>query len=232
MKSITWLSAHTPSDAFPPTTQALDEPAGLLAAGGDLAPQRLLAAYRRGIFPWYAPGQPVLWWSPDPRMVLFPDEFHCSRSLRKTLRSGKYQCALNRNFAAVIAACAAPRPKSEGTWITAEMASAYQELHRLGYAHSVEIYRDQRLCGGLYGVQLGGVFFGESMFSQARDTSKMALAHLVAHCKSVQIGLIDCQMPTAHLVSLGARAIARHEFCTLLQQQIALPRRFMQNSRP
>jgi len=179
VKTITWLSPQDAPEWFPPLEQALDEPAGLLAAGGDLSPARLLAAYQRGIFPWYSPGQPVLWWSPDPRAVLFPAEFRCSRSLSKTLRNGGFGVRIDGNFAAVIDACAAPRPHSLGTWITSEMRNAYVELHRLGYAHSIEAWRAGALAGGLYGVRLGGVFFGESMFSRERDASKVALAHLV-----------------------------------------------------
>jgi len=179
VKSITWLSPHDAPESFPPLEQALEDPAGLLAAGGDLSSERLLAAYRRGIFPWYSPGQPVLWWSPDPRAVLFPEEFRVSRSLAKTLRNGGFSTSVDRDFPAVIDGCAAPRPASPGTWITSEMRSAYLELHRLGHAHSIEIYREGNLAGGLYGVRLGGVFFGESMFSRERDASKTALARLV-----------------------------------------------------
>lgn len=172
MKSITWLSPHDAPEWFPPAEQALDEPAGLLAAGGDLSPERLMAAYRRGIFPWYSPGQPVLWWSPDPRAVLFPEEFHCARSLAKRLRNAGFSASLDRDFAGVIDGCAAPRTASPGTWITAEMRAAYLTLHGLGCAHSVEIHHRGALVGGLYGVRLGGVFFGESMFSRERDASR------------------------------------------------------------
>lgn len=226
MKSITWLSPHDAPDAFPPAEQALEDPPGLLAAGGDLAPSRLLAAYQRGIFPWYSPGQPVLWWSPDPRAVLFPDEFRCTRSLAKTVRNGGFTIAVDRDFAAVIDACAAPRAKSVGTWITGEMRLAYLELHRLGYAHSVEAYRAGVLVGGLYGVRLGGVFFGESMFSRERDASKVALAHLVESCRRRDIAVIDCQLASRHLESLGSRSIARRQFQSLLREHIevgALP---------
>ena len=232
MKTITWLSPEDPPDSFPPLEQALDEPAGLLAAGGDLSTARLLAAYRRGIFPWYSPGQPVLWWSPDPRAVLFPDEFRCSRSLAKTLRNGGFERAEDRNFEAVIDACAAPRAQSAGTWITNEMRAAYLELHRKGHAHSVEAYREGRLVGGLYGVRLGGVFFGESMFSRERDASKVALAHLVDLCRASRIAVIDCQLASRHLESLGSRPIPRSRFQGLLTEQIALPGGFMQNSPP
>lgn len=222
MKSITWLSPHDAPDCFPAPEQALDDPAGLLAAGGDLSPARLLAAYQRGIFPWYSPGQPVLWWSPDPRAVLFPDEFRCTRSLAKTLRNGGFAVVSNRDFAAVIDSCAAPRRHSNGTWITREMRSAYLQLHRLGYAHSIEAYRDGALVGGLYGVRLGGIFFGESMFSQERDASKVALAHLVAVCRRNSVAVIDCQLASRHLESLGSRAIARSQFQSLLREHVSM----------
>lgn len=220
MKTITWLSPLDEPEWFPPLEQALEEPAGLLAAGGDLSPQRLLAAYRRGIFPWYSPGQPVLWWSPDPRAVLYPEEFHCTRSLAKTLRNGGYACTRDRDFAAIIDGCAAPRPGSPGTWITSEMRAAYLELHRLGYAHSIEVWRASELAGGLYGVRLGGVFFGESMFSRMRDASKVALSHLAALCRCNGIAVIDCQLPSRHLQSLGSRSIPRKAFQTLLREQV------------
>jgi leucyl/phenylalanyl-tRNA--protein transferase len=220
VKTITWLSPHDAPEWFPPAEQALDEPAGLLAAGGDLSPERLLAAYRRGIFPWYSPGQPVLWWSPDPRAVLFPEEFHCTRSLAKRLRNAGFAAALDRDFAAVIDGCAAPRAASPGTWITSEMRAAYLTLHRLGCAHSVEIRHGDVLVGGLYGVRLGGVFFGESMFSRERDASKAALAHLVALCRRNQLAVIDCQLPSRHLASLGARTIPRNQFQALLREHV------------
>jgi leucyl/phenylalanyl-tRNA--protein transferase len=220
MKTITWLSPHDPPDAFPPEDQALEEPDGLLAAGGDLSPARLLAAYGRGIFPWFSPGQPVLWWTPNPRAVLFPSEFHRSRSLAKTLRSGRFELAIDRDFPATVACCAAPRPESQGTWITSDMSEAYCRLHRLGFAHSVEIYRGPRLVGGLYGVRLGGVFFGESMFSLERDASKMALAHLAAISTTNGIVLIDCQIPSPHLQSLGSRSLPREEFLRLLARHV------------
>jgi leucyl/phenylalanyl-tRNA--protein transferase len=232
MKTITWLSPNDAPEWFPPLAQALDEPPGLLAAGGDLSPARLIAAYRRGIFPWYSPGQPVLWWSPDPRTVLFPNEFHCSRSLARTLRTGGFEYATDRNFAAVIDACAAPRGYGSGTWITPEMRAAYCELHRRGIAHSIEIHRAGNLVGGLYGVWLGGVFFGESMFSRERDASKAALAHLVRIAPANGITLIDCQLASRHLESLGSRSIPRERFVALLSDQIALGEAFMQNSRP
>ena len=220
MKRITWLSPHESREWFPPLEQALDEPPGLLAAGGDLSSERLLAAYRRGIFPWYSPGQPVLWWSPDPRTVLFPAEFRLHRSLAKTIRNKDLCVSINENFELVIDACAAPRARSPGTWITAEMRAAYVRLHQLGYAHSIEVRRAGVLIGGLYGVRLGAVFFGESMFSGARDGSKVALAHLVRLAAHTGITLIDCQMPSAHLASLGARPIPRGQFQALLERWV------------
>ena len=223
MKSITWLSAQDGPEWFPPLEQALEEPCGLLAAGGDLSPERLIAAYRGGIFPWYSPGQPVLWWSPDPRAVLFPEEFHCTRSLAKTLRNGGFSYSMDRDFPAVIDGCAAPRAASPGTWITSDMRAAYLELHHLRHAHSIEIWRGAELVGGLYGVRLGGVFFGESMFSRARDASKAALAHLVAVCRRNSLAVIDCQLPSRHLTSLGSRTIPRSQFQALLREQVRVP---------
>jgi leucyl/phenylalanyl-tRNA--protein transferase len=223
VKSITWLSAQDAPEWFPPLEQALEEPCGLLAAGGDLSPERLIAAYRGGIFPWYSPGQPVLWWSPDPRAVLFPEEFHCSRSLAKTLRNGGFSYSMDRDFGAVIDGCAAPRAASPGTWITSDMRAAYLELYHLGHAHSIEIWRGAELVGGLYGVRLGGVFFGESMFSRARDASKAALAHLVALCRRNSLAVIDCQLPSRHLTSLGSRTIPRSQFQALLREQVRMP---------
>ncbi len=213
---ITWLAPDDPPDRFPPHDAALREPSGLLAAGGDLKPERLMAAYARGIFPWYSPGQPVLWWSPDPREVLWPREFRCSRSLRRAVRTRGFDFQHNRDFAAVVSACAAPRSRSPGTWITAEMKTAYCLLHALGWAHSYEIWRGEALIGGLYGVRLGAVFFGESMFSNERDASKAALAGLVDRSAELGIELIDCQLPSAHLRSLGSRPIPRREFLAVL----------------
>ena len=220
VKSITWLSPQDAPEWFPPLEQALEEPSGLLAAGGDLSPERLLAAYRRGIFPWYSPGQPVLWWSPDPRAVLFPEEFRCSRSLAKRQRNAGFVSTVDRDFAAVIDGCAAPRLVSPGTWITGEMRAAYLELHHLGHAHSIEVWLGDFLAGGLYGVRLGGVFFGESMFSRERDASKAALAHLVALAGRNSLAVIDCQLPSRHLSSLGARAIPRSQFQALLREHV------------
>lgn len=218
---IPWLGDGT---AFPPVRSALKEPNGLLAAGGDLSPERLLEGYRRGIFPWFSEGDPILWWSPDPRTVLFPAEFKISRSLGKTLRNRCYEARFDSAFEEVIASCAAPRKGEPGTWIGQAMVEAYLELHRLGYAHSVETWIAGDLAGGLYGVAMGGVFFGESMFSRVRDASKIALAALVAHLKSAGFGLIDCQMHTRHLETLGAREIPRAQFSRLLEELIHYPR--------
>lgn len=218
MRRITWLSPQDAPEWFPPADQALEEPAGLLAAGGDLSPERLVAAYRRGIFPWYSPGQPVLWWSPDPRAVLFPEEFHGSRSLAKRLRNAGFDLRVDTDFAGVIDGCAAPRIASPGTWITSEMRAAYLNLHHLGHAHSVEVHREGELVGGLYGVRLGGIFFGESMFSREPDASKAALAHLVGLCRRNMVAVIDCQLPSRHLASLGARSIPRVQFQALLRE--------------
>jgi len=217
---IPWLEHDTP---FPPVQSALEHPNGLLAAGGDLSSGRLLDAYRHGIFPWFSEGDPILWWSPDPRMILFPAELKISRSLGKTLRNRFYEARFDSAFDEVIAGCAAPRKGEAGTWICEAMIEAYRRLHRLGYAHSVEIWIDGNLAGGLYGVAVGRVFFGESMFSRARDASKIALAALVAHLKSAGFGLIDCQMRTRHLESLGAREIPRRRFSRLLEELIHYP---------
>jgi leucyl/phenylalanyl-tRNA--protein transferase len=214
---ITWLSPDDPPDRFPPHEAALQDPPGLLAAGGDLRVERLIAAYERGIFPWYSPGQPVLWWSPDPREVILPHEFHVSRSLIRAQRVRGFEWCVDRDFAGVVAACAAPRSRSPGTWITAEMQAAYCALHQRGLAHSYEIWRENRLVGGVYGVRLAGVYFGESMFSGERDASKAALAGLVARSAVLGIELIDCQLPSAHLRSLGSRPMPRMQFLRYLE---------------
>ena len=197
---------------------ALLEPPGLLAAGGDLSPVRLLAAYERGVFPWYSAQQPILWWSPDPRMVLFPREFKCSRSLRKTLRNGPYTTRADHAFGATIRACAAPRRGGPDTWLNKDMIASYEQLHELGFSHSIETYEAGRLAGGLYGIQLGQVFFGESMFSIGRDASKVALARLIQECRARDIQLVDCQVASSHLASLGAREVSRDRFVALLQR--------------
>ena len=210
---IPWLGDRP---AFPPVSRALREPNGLLAAGGALTPEWLLAAYRRGIFPWFNDGEPILWWSPNPRMVVFPDEARISRSLHKTLRRGDYEVRLDHDFPAVIRACAAPREPGGRTWITPDIQSAYIRMHQLGYAHSVETYMDGELAGGLYGMALGQAFFGESMFSRRTDASKIAFAHLARFLEQHDFRVLDCQMTTQHLASLGGREIAREDFAKLL----------------
>lgn len=225
---LTWLAANDP---FPPTALAwgLDTDApGLLAAGGDLSPARLLAAYRMGVFPWYGPGQPVLWWTTDPRMVLPVDDFRLHRSLRKTLqrfvRTPGCEVRIDGDTPAVIEACAAaPREGQHGTWIVPDMVQAYAHLHRLGHVHSVETWVDGALVGGLYGVSIGRLFYGESMFARRTDASKIALAGLVAFCRAMGISLIDCQQQTGHLASLGARPIPRPDFEAHLARVVGLP---------
>ena len=218
MHVIPWLDVDTP---FPPLDKALAEPNGLLAAGADLSPQRLIDAYRHGIYPWYSEGQPLLWWSPDPRMVLYVDEFKTSRSLAKRIRRRDFEIRIDSAFDAVIAACASvPREAQRGTWITREMSAAYRRLHRLGYAHSVEAWRGDALAGGLYGVAVGSVFFGESMFAHESDASKVCLASLVALLQQRGVPLIDCQQETEHLASLGARPIPRRQFARALRELI------------
>jgi leucyl/phenylalanyl-tRNA---protein transferase len=213
-----WLSERADPEWFPPLEQALREPPGLLAAGGDLRPARLLAAYERGVFPWYSAEQPILWWAPDPRMVLVPAEFKVSHSLGKTIRHGRFECRLDTAFGATIRACAAPRRSGADTWLNADMIASYEELHRQGYGHSVESWRGGELVGGIYGLQLDRVFFGESMFSRERDASKVALARLVEECRRRGIELIDCQVASSHLASLGAREVSRNEFVEVLRR--------------
>jgi leucyl/phenylalanyl-tRNA--protein transferase len=218
---IAWLSK---SHAFPPLTKALQDPNGLLAAGGDLSPERLLAAYSRGIFPWYSPGQPILWWSPDPRMVLFPAEFAPRRSLAKVLRNREYEVRCDTAFEQVMRHCAGtPREGQDGTWITEEILAGYCGLHARGHAHSIETWVDGKLVGGLYGVALGRAFYGESMFSHATDASKIAFCHLVRFLQTQACGIIDCQMRTDHLASLGAREIPRAEFAAHLTELTPQP---------
>jgi leucyl/phenylalanyl-tRNA--protein transferase len=206
---------------FPPVETA--SPEGLLAVGGDLRPERLLAAYRRGIFPWYSEGQPILWWSPDPRTALLPEDLKIARSLRKVLRAGKFRITLDGCFRDVMLACAEPRPQHPGggTWITPAMVEAYARLHELGYAHSVEAWQDDALVGGLYGVALGGAFFGESMFTRASDASKVAFVHLVHQLRRWGFTLIDCQQYTEHLARFGAQEIPRAEFLRRLDEALA-----------
>ncbi|MFA5081625.1 MAG: leucyl/phenylalanyl-tRNA--protein transferase [Hydrogenophilaceae bacterium] len=211
------------TDPFPAPALALGDPNGLLAAGADLAPERLLAAYRQGIFPWFGPGEPVLWWSPDPRMVLVPDEFKTSRSLARRLRRADYQVRVDSAFERVMRLCAEPRDGQRGTWIDEAMIRAYGRLHELGHAHSVETWMDGELVGGLYGVAIGRMFYGESMFSRVTDGSKIALAHLAGQLARWGFGMIDCQMETAHLASLGARPIARADFLDRLEVLVNLP---------
>lgn len=207
--------------SFPPVENALREPNGLLAVGGDLSPERLLEAYSKGIFPWFNADEPILWWSPNPRMVLFPDEIKISRSLRKTLKKNHYQIRTDGSFTQVMHACASPRKGQAGTWIHPEMIAAYTALHDMGLAHCVETWMDDELVGGLYGVALGQVFFGESMFSCVPDASKIALVHLAKQLQRWEFGLIDCQVKTDHLTSLGAREISRCEFSQQLDRHIA-----------
>lgn len=214
MISIPWL--NTDSYDFPDPANALEEPDGLLAVGGDLSPERILAAYRRGIFPWFNPGDPILWWSPNPRTVFFPEQLHISHSLRKTLRRGVYRVSFDNCFRAVMRACAAPRTYADGTWISEEIIAGYSALHERGLAHSVEVWRDKELVGGLYGIALGRVFFGESMFSRADNASKVGFAHLVRQLRAWDFQLIDCQVANDHLFSLGAVEIPREEFQRML----------------
>lgn len=213
-----WLD-DDPEGPFPPLHFALEEPNGLLAVGGDLSPQRLLNAYSHGIFPWYSEGEPILWWSPAPRAVLFPNELHIGRSLKKRIRQQPFSVTLNQEFEAVVAACAAPRKdhQSNGTWITQEMRHAYINLHQLGYAHSVECWQEGELVGGLYGIQIGQLFCGESMFTLVSDASKIALVTLLTEFRAGEVGMIDIQMMSPHMEQLGAREISRITF----QQQLA-----------
>ena len=211
---ITWLDPR--QLWFPEASLALADPPGLLAAGGDLSPERLLKAYSMGIFPWYEAGQPILWWSPDPRAVMQPHDLILRRSLRKTLRNKNFTVSFDAEFARVVHACSQPRTYSAETWITRDMAQAYQALHELGHAHSVEVWQDNALVGGLYGIAMGRVFFGESMFSQQRDASKIALCALVYQLEQAGFALLDCQMRSAHLDFMGSRAIPRAEFIDLL----------------
>jgi leucyl/phenylalanyl-tRNA--protein transferase len=217
---IPWLERDDP---FPPLSRALDEPNGLLAAGGTLEPLRLIDAYRRGIFPWSGNGQPILWWSPDPRMVLRTGELRVARSLGKRVRARTFEIRIDTAFDHVVAACAEPREGQAGTWITTAMQHAYGLLHRMGYAHSVEAWREGRLVGGLYGVALGRVFYGESMFARDSDASKVALVHLVALLQRQNVPLIDCQQETAHLASFGARPMRRDAFAASLGELINSP---------
>lgn len=219
------LSANGQDLRFPPIDLA--SPEGLLAVGGDLRPERLLEAYRHGIFPWYSDDQPILWWSPDPRTVLFPDKLHISRSLKRSLRPGLFSVTLDRCFRDVIQHCARPRPQypDGGTWITTEMLEAYTRLHEQGYAHSVETWKDGQLVGGLYGVALGGAFFAESMFTRESGASKVALVSLVSQLQAWGFCIIDCQQPSPHVMRFGAEEIPRREFLDHLTSALTLPER-------
>jgi leucyl/phenylalanyl-tRNA--protein transferase len=214
-----WIDPDNPDIYFPDVEHALLEPDGLLAVGGDLEPERLLYAYRNGIFPWYGPDQPILWWSPDPRLVLFPEQLHVSRSLARTLRRRHFTVTLDTAFEKVVSECAAPRPGQAGTWITPEMQAAYIRMHKLGHAHSVECWQQGRLVGGLYGLAMGRVFFGESMFTRVTDASKVGFVTLVRQLQRRDYRLIDCQVHTGHLESLGAGLIPRREFTRLLERE-------------
>ena len=206
---------------FPETSAALRDPNGLLAVGGDLTPEWLLASYRRGIFPWFSDDQPILWWSPSPRCIVRPESTKFSRSLRKVIRQGRYAVTFDQAFARVLDGCAAPRAQESGTWITEEMREAYLEMRKLGHAHSVEAWLDDDLVGGLYGLAIGRVFFGESMFHRATDASKVAFAHLVRQLDEWGCRLIDCQVTNPHLQSLGATEVTRAEFEDLLAREVA-----------
>lgn len=218
---ISWLQPGQPEAAFPPVEHALHYPDGLLAAGGDLHPVRLLNAYRSGIFPWYEAGQPILWWSPQTRAVIFADKVHVSRSLARLMRRQVFRVSLDRAFARVIGECAAPRGDERGTWITAEMQAAYIRLHELGHAHSVEVWDRETLAGGLYGVALGKVFFAESMFSRQSNASKLALVSLCRLLEARGFGMVDCQIPSEHLSSMGAQTLPRTQFMSLLNHLVA-----------
>jgi len=208
---------------FPDTEYALQSPNGLLAVGGDLSPQRLIAAYRNGIFPWYSEPDPILWWAPDPRAVLFLGDLKVSRSLAKSIRNRNYQVWINKDFAQVIENCADSRKLTDGTWITEPMKTAYQQLHENGLAHCISVYHNKELIGGLYGISMGKFFFGESMFSKLTDASKVALYYLVHYLEKHQFLMIDCQVPNAHLTSLGSKNISRKKFSKYLQDWVEYP---------
>jgi leucyl/phenylalanyl-tRNA--protein transferase len=213
LQHLTWIDPNDPSIEFPPVSEALKVPDGLLAAGGDLSPERLMTAYRQGIFPWYEEGQPILWWSPDPRAVIPLDALHISRSLQKRLRKNDYRVTFDTVFADVVSACAEPREGSNGTWITTDMQDAYIRLHRLGLAHSVEVWdMENKLIGGMYGVMLEKIFAGESMFSRARDGSKLAMVYIAEWLRMRGVEAIDCQLPNPHLMRMGAVEMPRDEF--------------------
>lgn len=217
------LDDYPPQAAFPDPEQAETEPNGLLAVGGDLTAERLIQAYSAGIFPWYSEDQPILWWSPDPRMILLPTALQVSKSLRKTLRRGHFTVSVDQAFSQVIHGCASPRRDGNGTWLLPEMITAYEQLHQMGIAHSVETWQDGELVGGLYGINLGNAFFGESMFSRVTDASKVALVHLSELTRKANFAFIDCQVYTEHLERLGARELPRAQFLGQLQQALAQP---------
>lgn len=222
MRSLPLLGSD--AEGFPAVETALRRPNGLLAAGGDLSPERLVAAYSRGIFPWFSAGEPILWWSPDPRLVLHPEQFRLTRSLRKRVRSAGWRISCDTAFLAVISACArTPRPGQDGTWIVPEMVAAYTRLHRLHVAHSIEVWDGECLVGGLYGLAIGQVFFGESMFAHASDASKAALWALCVRLQRWGWPLIDCQQETSHLASLGAQPMPRAEFVERIAALTARP---------
>ena len=223
MRGLYWLDAGSDDGPFPAVDHAMTDPNGLLAAGGTLHPRRLIRAYRQGIFPWYDAGQPILWWSPDPRYVLYPERLKISRSLSKTLRRGDYHVTVDTAFRQVMEECAAPRTESPGTWITPAMLNAYHTLYRLGIAHSVEVWTGENLVGGLYGVSLGRIFCGESMFARRSDASKVGFVYLVRQLQRWEFAVIDCQMHTEHLQRFGAEFIARHEFVRLLNHYADVP---------
>ena len=227
---LTWLDRS--SLDFPALNKALREPNGLLAAGGDLSAARLVAAYRHGCFPWYQDGQPLLWWSPDPRTVLLPDNLHISRRLRKVLRKAQFTVTCDHNYSQVIHACAEPRHDEHGTWITSAMQTAYFELHTQGYAHSVEVWQDDQLMGGLYGLAIGQLFFGESMFSRISNASKVGFVALTSTLKAAGFVLIDCQMPTAHLHNFGAQSISRKRFSEYLGDHLDCANSMQWSSQP
>ncbi len=220
---LTVLDPFRPDQPFPDPEKALDEPGGLLAIGGCLTPKRIIAAYQQGIFPWFSPGEPILWWSPDPRLVLFPEQLKISRSLRKTLRKNIFRISFDQAFDEVLLGCASPRAQASGTWITEEMRQAYNLLHQMGIAHSFEAWNNDKLVGGLYGLAIGRVFFGESMFHTETDASKVVFAHLVKHLLAWHYSLIDCQVHSNHLVSLGAVEIKRKDFIDHLQALCKYP---------
>lgn len=223
---LPWLEEHAPADAFPPIDMALQEPNGLLAAGGDLSVDRLLTAYRRGIFPWYEDGQPILWWSPDPRCVLYPQALQVSRRLRQYARRSRLEITFNSAFGDVIRACAARRHYARGTWITGDMIAAYERLHGAGWAHSIEVCADGALVGGLYGIVIGSVFFGESMFSAVDNASKFALLGLAAVMLDNGLEMLDCQVVSEHLLTLGATTVPRREFRARLDRLCTPPAGF------